>query len=172
MLKAHNPKSRCGNLSNTYTKPPKFSVRSMIFSTVSCLQSDNAVSTSNMGHIYSWFLPMSWVLDLSICCLLVFSYVYMFGWLYRATCSFVPDIYFNVWYITCYPKWEEALEFTYKVIGEVLVLGLLVVVYKIPYSSCMWTRQSVFPSYYCLSGTMCVPVIVQYITKSLLLLST
>ena len=46
-------------------------------------------------------------------------------------------IYFNVWYITCYPKWEEALEFTYKVIGEVLVLGLLVVVYKIPYSSCM-----------------------------------
>ena len=25
----------------------------------------------------------------------------------------------------------------YKVIGEVLVLGLLVVVYKIPYSSCM-----------------------------------
>ena len=41
----------------------------------------------------------------------------------------------------------------YKVIGEVLVLGLLVVVvYKIPYSSCMWTRQDVigvFPSYYC-----------------------
>ena len=45
-------------------------------------------------------------------------------------------IYFNVWYITCYPKYE-ALEFTYKVIGEVFVLGLLVVVYKIPYSSCM-----------------------------------
>ena len=69
-------------------------------------------------------------------------------------------IYFNVRYITCYPKWEEALDFTYKVIGEVLVLGLLVVVYKIPYSSCMWTRQDVigvFPSYYCLSGATCVP---------------
>ena len=25
-IKTHNPKSRCGNLSNTYTKPPKFSV--------------------------------------------------------------------------------------------------------------------------------------------------
>ena len=25
-IKVHNPKSRCGNLSNTYTKPPKFSV--------------------------------------------------------------------------------------------------------------------------------------------------
>ena len=46
-------------------------------------------------------------------------------------------IYFNVWYITCYPKWEEALELTQKVIGEVLVLGLLVVVYKVPHSSCM-----------------------------------
>ena len=45
--------------------------------------------------------------------------------------------------ITCYPKWGEALEFKYKVIGEVLVLGLLVVVYKIPYSSCMWTRKDV-----------------------------
>ena len=52
-------------------------------------------------------------------------------------------IYFNVWYITCCPKWEKALEFTYRVIGEVLVLGLLVVVYKMPYSSCMWTRQDV-----------------------------
>ena len=61
-------------------------------------------------------------------------------------------IHFNVWYITWYPKWEEAPEFTYKVIGKVLALGLLVVVYKIPYSSCMWTRQDVigvFPSYYC-----------------------
>ena len=71
-----------------------------------------------------------------------------------ATCSFVSTSMFGI-YITCYPKWEEALEFTYhipgyKVVGEVLVLGLLVVVYKIPYnSSCMWTRQDVigvFPS--------------------------
>ena len=63
----------------------------------------------------------------------------------------------------------------YRVIGDVLVWSLLVVVYKIPYSSCMWTRQDVigvFPSYYCLSGTTCVPAIVQHITTSLLLLST
>ena len=35
--------------------------------------------------------------------------------------------------------------------NEVLVLGLLVVVCKIPYSSCMWTRQDVigvFQSHY------------------------
>ena len=83
-------------------------------------------------------------------------YIFMFGWLYQPTCSFVIGIYFYVWYTTCCPKWEEALEFTYMVIGEVLVLGLLVVVYKIPYNSCMWTRQDVigvFQSYYCLSGT-------------------
>ena len=34
-------------------------------------------------------------------------------------------IYFNAWYITCHPKWEEALEFTYKVIGEVLALSFV-----------------------------------------------
>ena len=45
-------------------------------------------------------------------------------------------IYFNARCITCCPKREEVLE-VYTVIGEVLVLGLLVVVYKIPYSSCM-----------------------------------
>ena len=55
----------------------------------------------------------------------------------------------------------------HRVIGEVLVLGLLVVVYKIPYSSCMFNTAVVL-----LSGTTCVPVIVQYITTSLLLLST
>ena len=61
----------------------------------------------------------------------------------------------------------------HRVISEVLVLDLLVVVYKIPYSSCIRARQDVIgvcPSYYFLSGTTCVPVIVQYITTSLLLL--
>ena len=76
------------------------------------------------------------------CCLFVVC-IYMFGWLYRATCSFVPDIYFNVWYITCCPKWEEALEFTYRVIGEVLVLGLLVMRFRTavvcePRARCNW----------------------------------
>ena len=45
-------------------------------------------------------------------------------------------IYFNAWYITCCPK-REAPEIYIRVIGEVLVLGLLVVVYKIPYRICM-----------------------------------
>ena len=64
-------------------------------------------------------------------------------------------IYVNAWYITCCPK-REALEI-FIVIGEVLVLGLLVVVYKIPYS-CMWARQDaigVFPSYYCIWYDVC-----------------
>ena len=52
-------------------------------------------------------------------------------------------IYFNAWYyIACCPQREEALEI-YRVIGEVLVLGLLVVVYKIPYSSCIRAREDV-----------------------------
>ena len=38
-------------------------------------------------------------------------------------------------------KREETLE-VYTVISEVLVLGLLVVVYKIPYSSCRLNQQS------------------------------
>ena len=100
----------------------------------------------------------------------VYFRVYIYVRLTMSGHLFFCIYFFNVWYITCYPKWE-ALEFAYKVIGEALVLGLLVVVYKIPYSSCMWTRQDVigvFPSYYCLSGATCVPVIVQYITTSLL----
>ena len=46
-------------------------------------------------HIYSWFLPMSWILDLmffmSICPAYIYIYTskYMFGWLCRATCCFV-----------------------------------------------------------------------------------
>ena len=85
------------------------------------------------------------------CCLFV---VYIYVRLIMSSYLFLYQIsiYFNVWYITCCPKWK-ALEFTYRVISEILVLGLLVVVYKIPYlyNSCMWTRQDeigVFPSYY------------------------
>ena len=102
------------------------------------------------------------------CCL--FVCIYMLGWSCRATCYFVSTFQCLVYHLLS--KWKEALEFTYRVIVEVLVLGLLVVVYEIPYSSCMWTRYdviSVFPSYYCLSGTTCVRVIVQYVTTSLLL---
>ena len=54
-------------------------------------------------------------------------YIYMFGWLRTLSYIFFC-IYFNAWYITCCPKREQALEF-FTVIGEVLVLGLLVVVY-------------------------------------------
>ena len=101
------------------------------------------------------------------------SCLYMFGWLCRSTCSFVFTSMFGISHAVQNKLWN--LHTRYRVIDEVLVLGLLMVVYKIPYRSCMWTRQDVigvFPSYYCLSGTTCVPVIVQYITTSLLLLST
>ena len=45
-------------------------------------------------------------------------------------------IYFNVVVYHMLSKMRSS-GITYKVIGEVFVLGLLVVVYKIPYSSCM-----------------------------------
>ena len=115
------------------------------------------VNTGSCGclyHIYSWFLPMSWVLDLSIL-LRIFVCICMFGWLCRATCSFVSTSKFGVSHAIQNEKKLWNLHTSKYKVGEVLVLGLLlVVVYKIPYSSCMWTRQDVigvFPSYYCLS---------------------
>ena len=66
--------------------------------------------------------------------------VYMLGWLCRATCYFVLVSTFQCLVYHLLSKWKEALEFTCRVIVEVLVLGLLVVVYEIPCSSCMWTR--------------------------------
>ena len=50
--------------------------------------------------------------------------------------AYICYIYFDAWCITCCSKREETLE-VYTVIGEVLVLGLLVVVWKIPYSGCI-----------------------------------
>ena len=98
----------------------------------------------------------------------------MFGWLRaRATCCSVGST--SMLGVSHAVQNEKKLWKVYTVIGEVLVLGLLVVVYTIPYSSCVRARQDVIgvcPSYCCLSGTTCVPVIVQYITTSLLLLST
>ena len=80
-------------------------------------------------------------------------------------------IYFDAWCITCCPKREETLGVytvivyllyllrclvyhmlfktrrnsgsLHRVIGEVLVLGLLVVVHKIPYSSCIFNTAVV-----------------------------
>ena len=40
-------------------------------------------------HIYSWFLPMSWILDLIILLSIRRAYKYMFRWLCRATCCSV-----------------------------------------------------------------------------------
>ena len=50
------------------------------------------VHRSCLCHIYSWFLPMSWILDLSILLSIcrAYIYIYIFGWLCRATyCSVV-----------------------------------------------------------------------------------
>ena len=84
---------------------------------------------------------MSWVLDLSM--LSIFVCIYMFGWFCRATCSFVSTSMFGISHAIQNEKKLWNLHIPGKVIGEILVLGLLVVVYKISYSSCMWTRQDV-----------------------------
>ena len=47
-------------------------------------------------HIYSWFLPMSWVLDLNILLSICRVYIYMFGRLCRATYSFVSTSTFGI----------------------------------------------------------------------------
>ena len=53
-------------------------------------------SCSCLCHIYSWFLPMSWVLDLSILLSICRAYIYMFGWLCRATCSYVSTLMLGI----------------------------------------------------------------------------
>ena len=90
---------------------------------------------------------MSWVLGLSI---ILSIFVCIYVRLIRSGYLFFC-IYYNV--VSHAIQNEELcnLHTRYKVTGEVLVLGLLVV-YKIPYSSCMWKMQDVigvFPSYYC-----------------------
>ena len=154
---------------------------------------NTAVVVAWRCHIYSWFLPMSWILNLSIFLSNCRAYIYSVGYaeppvlLYLLQCYRMPS------------KTRRNSGNLHRVIGEVLVLGVLVVVFKIPYSSCMWVRQDMIgvftpcccvsgttcvpviypvqrvcacsPICCCLSGTTCAPVIVQYITTSLLLLS-
>ena len=69
------------------------------------------------------------------------SCVYIYVRLAMSSYLLFCCIYFNAWYITRRPKREEALEID-TVMGEVLVLGLQVV-YKIPYSNCMFNTQIV-----------------------------
>ena len=84
---------------------------------------------SGLCHIYSWFLSMWWVLSLSVLLSIcrVYIYIYMLGWSCRATCYFVSPLQCLV------PGISHAVQMkrssACKVIVEVLVLGLLVVVY-------------------------------------------
>ena len=110
-------------------------------------------------------------MDIRIFCCLFVVCIYMFGWLCRATyCSVVSTSMLGVSHAVQNEK--KLLEFTqsdsvyllhllrclvyqmlfktrrsfgslHRVIGEVLVLGLLVAVYKIPYSSCMFNTAVV-----------------------------
>ena len=70
----------------------------------------------------------------------VYTLEYIF-WLVMPSYLLFCCIYFDAWCIACCSKREETLE-VYTVLGEVLVLGLLVVVYKIPYtaSSCIFNK--------------------------------
>ena len=101
------------------------------------------VHRSCLCHIYSWFLPMSWILDLSILLSICRAYIYMlymFGWLCRATCCSVVSTSMVYHMLSKTRRSSGSLN---RVIGKVLVLGLLVVVYKIPYSSCMFNTAFV-----------------------------
>ena len=98
------------------------------------------VHRSCLCHIYSWFLPMSWILDLSILFSTCRAHIYMFGWLCRATCCSVVSTSMVYHMLS---KTRRSSGSLHRVIGEVLVLGLLVVVYKIPYSSCMFNTAVV-----------------------------
>ena len=111
-----------------------------IFNTVSI---NSCSCCSCLSHL---FMASPDVVDIG-CEYFVFylSCVYICPWLCRATCSLV-----SAWMLgISHTVQNEKFWNLHRVIGEVLVLGLLVVVYKIPYSSCMWTRQDVigvFPS--------------------------
>ena len=61
----------------------------------------------------------------------------MFGWLCRASCAVVSTSMLGVSHAV--QKEKKLTKFTH----EVLVLGLLVVVFKIPYSSCMFNTAVV-----------------------------
>ena len=75
---------------------------------------------------------MSWILEYFVVYLLcVYIYVRLVMSSYLLFCC----IYFDAWCITCCSKRETPEVYT-AVIGEKLELGLLVVVYKIPCSSC------------------------------------
>ena len=107
---------------------------------------------------------MSWILNLRILLSIgrAFIYIYILQYIYvrlvMPTYLFVC-IYFNAWYQVHHmlSKMRWSSRNLHMVIGEVLVLGLLVVVCKLPHSSCMWVRQDVvgvLPSHYCLSGVI------------------
>ena len=101
------------------------------------------VHRSCLCHIYSWFLPMSWILDLSILFSTCRAHIYMFGWLCRATCCSVVSTSMVYHMLS---KTRRSSGSLHRVIGEVLVLGLLEVVCKIPYSSCMFSTAVVLES--------------------------
>ena len=97
-----------------------------------------------------------WILDLSI--LLSICPAYIHVRLDMPSYLWFCCIYSNSWRITWCPKREETLEvYTTGAIGEVLVLGLLVVC-KIPYSSCMFSliQQLYWSQARC---NWCVPII-------------
>ena len=77
---------------------------------------------------------MSWVLDLSILLSICRAYICSADYVELPVllCLLLCLVYHMLSKIR-----SSGIRFTYRVIGEVLVLGLLVVVYKTPYNSCM-----------------------------------
>ena len=82
---------------------------------------------------------MSWILDLSILLSICRAYIC------SADYVEVPVLLYLLQCLVCHmlSKMRRSSGKLHRVIGEVLVLGLLEVVYKIPYSSCMYVNQAI-----------------------------
>ena len=92
---------------------------------------NTAVVVAWRCHIYSWFLPMSWILNLSILLSICRAYIYSVGY------AELPVLLYllQCWVYHMLSKTRRSSRNLHTVIGEVLVLGLLVV-YKyctVPY---------------------------------------
>ena len=100
------------------------------------------VHRSCLCHMYSWFLPMSWILDLSILLSICRAYMYICSAGYAKLPVLLYLLQCLVYQMLS--KTRTSSGSLHRVIGEVLVLGLLVV-YKMPYSSCMFNTVLVEP---------------------------
>ena len=95
------------------------------------------VHRSCLCHTYSWFLLISWIMDLSILLSICRAYIYLY--ICSAGYASKPVLLYLLQCLVYHmlSKTRRSSGSLHRVIGDVLVLVLLVV-YKIPFSSCMF----------------------------------